>query len=96
MSNIGFDKDVEKATKKGAGDFLITETGLGLRQFLKEQELTQSGLAKKLGKKQSHISLAASGEQNMTLRTLAEIAWAGDFDVEVVFTARDDEDTGDE
>ena len=67
-------------------EILIEETGLALREAIKKKGGRQVDVAAKLGRAQSHVSLAMSGRQNLTLRSMAEIAWAAGIGVEVVFT----------
>jgi transcriptional regulator with XRE-family HTH domain len=49
-----------------------TETIHGL---LSEQGLNQAALAGRLGKSKSHVTQLLSGDRNLTLRTLAEVAF---------------------
>ncbi len=38
--------------------------------------ITKAALARRLGKSKAYVTQALSGGRNMTLRTLAEFAWA--------------------
>lgn len=51
------------------------------------ERVTQQGLAKKLGVHRSLINRQLSGEANLTLRSLADLAWAMDLDL--VFELRE-------
>jgi len=63
-------------TMQEAENDLIEEVGLALREGAQSLRIRQSTLAEKIGKSQSHVSLALSGEQNMTLKSVAALAWA--------------------
>ncbi|MBN9008473.1 MAG: helix-turn-helix domain-containing protein [Rhizobiales bacterium] len=52
-----------------------------------KERITQQGLAKKLGVHRSQINRQLSGEANLTLRSLADLAWAMNMDV--VFELRE-------
>lgn len=45
---------------------------------MEKREITKASLAEKLGKSKPYVSQLLSGSRNMTLRTLAEIAFAMD------------------
>jgi transcriptional regulator with XRE-family HTH domain len=51
-------------------------------------ELNQSTLASKLGVGRSVIHRRLNGQTNMTIETIAEMAWALDLDVDVRFDNR--------
>ena len=65
---------------------LIEEVGLELRVAMHRAGVSQQATARRLGKSQSHVSSALGGSRNMTLRTLAEIAWAAGLTIEFDFT----------
>ena len=46
-----------------------------------KDRVTQQGLAQKLGVHRSQINRQLSGEANLTLRSLADLAWAMNMDV---------------
>jgi DNA-binding phage protein len=50
-----------------------------------EADLTQKQIAEKLGKKASFVSRCLSGQQNMTIRTIHDLARAMDCRLEVTF-----------
>lgn len=52
-----------------------------LSEKKKAEGLTQQALAKRLGVDRSQINRQLSGESNLTLRSLAEIAWAMNMEV---------------
>lgn len=91
MSGLDFDPDefYSSDPKERAAQILIEETGLALREALQRQGVRQVAVAERLGRAQSHVSLAASGKQNLTLRSIAELAWAAGIEVEVVFKTGD-------
>lgn len=50
---------------------------------MKEQELTQTDLAWTLGKKRSYVSRILASPQNMTIKTLVELAYALDLNIDM-------------
>ncbi|MBF0175896.1 MAG: helix-turn-helix transcriptional regulator [Magnetococcales bacterium] len=56
---------------------------------MKENGITRAELADRLGKSESFVSQVLSGHRNMTLETLADIAYTLDLKVKVDF-GRDD------
>jgi transcriptional regulator with XRE-family HTH domain len=52
---------------------LILETTELIAKVMTENNISKSELAAKLGKSKPHVSQCLSGEQNLTLRTLADI-----------------------
>lgn len=58
-----------------AEEDLLHRIALGTLLFRREKGLTQEELAKKLGKSQSFISELEAGLRNITLRTLALLAF---------------------
>jgi predicted XRE-type DNA-binding protein len=87
MSGLDFNADEEYSSdpKERASQILIEETGLALREAIKRCGVKQVVIAKNLNRAQSHVSLAMTGRQNLTLKSLAELAWASGIEVEVVF-----------
>lgn len=57
---------------------------------LEEQGLTKTDLSRRLGKSKSHVTQLLNGNRNMTLRTLADIAYALDVPVNVTFEVERD------
>ena len=54
---------------------LILEASELILETMEQNGVTRSYLAKKIGKTKGHVSQLLDGERNMTLRTLAEIAY---------------------
>jgi len=59
-----------------------------VHEYMAEHEITQHALATQLGVSEGRVSQVLSGEQNLTLRTLAAIAAAlkAHFDIQLVPT----------
>jgi transcriptional regulator with XRE-family HTH domain len=57
---------------------LILEASELIHQLMDERHVSRSGLAKLIGKSKGHISQLLDGRRNMTLRTLARLAYALD------------------
>ena len=55
---------------------LIEEMGLALSELLNNTDVTQTMAGQRIGKPPSNVSSALSGRSNMTLRTIAAMAWA--------------------
>lgn len=54
-----------------------------IKAFLSEKKrshITQQQIAEKLGCDRSHVNKILKGETNLTLRTIADLAWALDYD----------------
>jgi transcriptional regulator with XRE-family HTH domain len=64
---------------------LIAEMQSTFRKRHKTKNLSQKGLAERLGKKPSYISRCLSGQQNMTIRTIHDLARAMDCRLEISF-----------
>jgi transcriptional regulator with XRE-family HTH domain len=58
-----------------------------LSQRKSEGHLPQQALAEKLGIERSAINRQLSGEANLTLRSLADLAWAMDMEISFALTA---------
>jgi ribosome-binding protein aMBF1 (putative translation factor) len=52
-------------------------------ELLEKKRLSRAELAKRIGKSKAFVSQILSGRRNMTLRTLAEVAWALDARIEL-------------
>jgi transcriptional regulator with XRE-family HTH domain len=52
-------------------------------ELLEKKRLSRAELAKRIGKSKAFVSQILSGRRNMTLRTLAEVAWALDARIEM-------------
>ena len=55
---------------------LITEAGEFIARLMQEQGVTKAELARRLGKSRAYITQMLSGSANLTVRTLAEVAYA--------------------
>ncbi len=64
---------------------LITEISENIWALLNEKGVLSAQLAEKLGKSRPFVSQLLDGSRNMTLRTLADIAYALDTRVRVEF-----------
>jgi DNA-binding XRE family transcriptional regulator len=65
----------EEFLRSYAEEDLLHRVALGTLLFRREKGLTQEELARKLGKSQSFISELEAGLRNITLRTLALLAF---------------------
>jgi len=59
-------------------------------ESLERQNISKADLATRLGKSKSHVTQLLNGSRNMTLRTLADIAYALGADVHTHFLLKDD------
>ena len=64
-------------------EYLILDASERILQAMEEAGLTQADVAKQLDCSPGHISQLLNGERNMTLRSLADLAWATGCRVEV-------------
>lgn len=74
------------ARARNAGRFIAhvrNELLRALTERKKETKLSQQTLAHKLGVHRSLINRQLTGETNMTLRSLADLAWAMDLEISV-------------
>ena len=62
---------------------LILEASELILETMEQNGVTRSDLAKKIRKTKGHVSQLLDGEQNMTLRTLAKIAYVLGYRVEL-------------
>jgi DNA-binding phage protein len=53
-------------------------------ELLEKKQVSRAELAKRIGKSRAFVSQILSGSRNMTLRTLAEVAWALDTRIELL------------
>ncbi|EMQ0190758.1 hypothetical protein B6I61_15930 [Klebsiella pneumoniae] len=65
---------------------LVFNTTEDILLAMQDQGVTQSTLAKKLGKSKSYVSQLLDGTRNMTLKTLADISYALSVNVKVVIS----------
>lgn len=68
---------------------LILSVTESIWQALTEKEWTKADLAEKLGVSRSHVTQLLSGQRNMTMRTLADIADALDLTAMVCLIEKD-------
>jgi len=55
---------------------LITEAGEFIARLMQEQGVSKAELARRLGRSRAYVTRLLSGSANMTIRTLAEVAYA--------------------
>ena len=55
---------------------LVTWVAEEIARAMDENGLSKAELAEKLGTSRAHVTQVLSGSRNMTLRTLADLAWA--------------------
>jgi transcriptional regulator with XRE-family HTH domain len=55
---------------------LVTEAGEFVARLMQEQGVTRAELARRLGKSRAYIMQMLNGSANLTVRTLAEVAYA--------------------
>lgn len=55
---------------------LVTEAGEFIARLMQERGVTKADLARRLGKSRAYITQMLSGSANLTVRTLAEVAYA--------------------
>jgi transcriptional regulator with XRE-family HTH domain len=55
---------------------LVTEAGELIAKLMQEQGVSRAELARRLGKSRAYITQMLSGSANLTVRTLAEVAYA--------------------
>ena len=85
MASYHFDIG-SRAQKAGRFIARVRDELLRVLSEKKKEGLTQQALAQRLGVNRSVINRQLSGESNLTLRSLAEIAWA--MDMELSFELR--------
>ncbi len=90
--------DFELDPKEEAAAILIGDAGDELQSALlrvKDRDgLTQQKLADRLGIDRATVNRCFSGHRNLTLRTIAEIAWALDHDVQLKLIDKNEEAVG--
>lgn len=65
-----------RSTPSFEAERLILAATEMILELMEDEDLTRMELAKKVGKSKGHISQLLNGKRNMTLKTLAEIAFA--------------------
>lgn len=68
----------ESERKRYAQNSLIVDTAIAIDKALEGAGITQRDLATRLGKSEGYVSQVLSGGENLTLRTLADFAYALD------------------
>lgn len=68
-----------------AQENLILEVTEGIYQAMERLGVTKAALADRLDKSRSYVSQVLSRDRNMTLRTVADFAWALDVEIAVRF-----------
>lgn len=74
----GFERLMESPEFRGlyAIEGLVAEAGEFIARLMEEQKVTKAELARRLGKSRAYITQMLSGSTNLTVRTLAEVAFA--------------------
>jgi transcriptional regulator with XRE-family HTH domain len=67
---------------------LIVEVTEKIAEALEASGLNQSELARRMGRSKAFVSQILSGGRNLTLRTLADVAWALDADARVLIRSK--------
>ena len=73
---------------------LIEERGLALHELLNSTKVSQTLVGQRVGKPPSNVSSALSGRSNMTLRTVAGVAWACRHRLVISFEPLEDTEDG--
>lgn len=55
---------------------LVTQAGEFIARLMREQKVNRAELARRLGKSRAYVTQMLSGSANLTVRTLAEVAYA--------------------
>ncbi len=77
--------DSEEAQKLYAQESLIINTSEDFLALMDDAGFTKSKLSKQIGKSKSFVSQSLNGKRNLTLRTLADMAYAIGAKVTVKF-----------
>lgn len=84
----GFDDILEESKKDGYHNFfkLAQSFARNVFSYLKNNNISQKELARRLGRTEAYVSKLLSGSQNVTLKTIAETANVLDCEVkDIVF-----------
>lgn len=90
MSSVPNRSSYDELTASREGRCLLEQEMLLLAatelicELLEKKRLSRAELAKRIGKSKAFVSQILSGRRNMTLRTLAEVAWALDARIELL------------
>ena len=68
-------------------EFLLISATELISELMQEKKVSRSELAERIGKSKSFVTQILRGQHNMTLRTLADLAWALDARVRLRNTA---------
>ena len=85
------DKDEEKLRETMmlyARESLMMNVTEDILVTMEDQNVSKTKLAQLLGKSRAFITQMLGGSRNMTLRTLSDIAFALDVDIEIKFTPK--------
>lgn len=85
-------QESEENTKAFLREDFILDVTLGLCEHMEKKDINRTHLAKRLGKSKSMVSQLLNGYRNMTLGTLADIAYALNLKVNVHFSDKDAKD----
>lgn len=78
-------------TRRGvAQELLMLKATEALHEAMEKTGITKTELAAKLGKTQSHVSQMLKGKRNMTLRSLADMAFAMGCEIDISLNAQAD------
>lgn len=66
-----------------AEEALLLAAAAELERQMQTANVTKSQLAERLGQSKAHVTQVLTGQRNMTLRTLADLAWAMEATVSV-------------
>jgi transcriptional regulator with XRE-family HTH domain len=64
-------------------ELLVAEASEVIAKLMAEQHVSKAGLARRLNKSRAWVTQLLSGKANMTVRTLAEVAYALDAEVKL-------------
>ncbi|WP_320188247.1 XRE family transcriptional regulator [Agrobacterium rosae] len=78
--------------KDQASAVFVGQVGKHLQRAVVASGASQNEIAERLGVNKSHVSRSLSGFNNLTLKTLAEFAWALDSTVKIVISPKEIEE----
>lgn len=87
--------DSEEAKRLYAQESLLVDTSEDFLALIEDKGVKKSKLAKLMGKTKSFVTQSLNGTRNLTLRTLADMAYVIDFKVVVTFEPMNKEAEGD-
>jgi transcriptional regulator with XRE-family HTH domain len=86
MSLIADDRRIDEATLSEQWFSFVHKLIGQIQHVFRESGLTQKTIAKRLGKRPEVISRCLAGQQNMTIRTMHDLARAMDCRLDIVVT----------